>query len=29
MAIQCGASLITCNNADEILAILRKKGYHK
>lgn len=27
--IKCGAPLITCNNPDEILAILRKKGYHK
>lgn len=27
-AIRCGAHLITCNNPDEILAILRKKGYH-
>lgn len=28
-AIECGAVLITCNNADEVLEILRKKGYHK
>ena len=28
-AIAAGATLITCNNPDEILAILRKKGYHK
>jgi glycerophosphoryl diester phosphodiesterase len=28
MAIQNGAVLITCNNPDEILALLRKKGYH-
>ena len=27
--IKCGAPLITCNNPDEILAILRAKGYHK
>ena len=27
-AIKCGATLITCNNPDEILDILRKKGYH-
>ena len=27
-AIAKGAYLITCNNPDEILAILRKKGYH-
>ena len=29
MAIACGATLITCNNPDEILDLLRKKGYHK
>ncbi|MBQ8803897.1 MAG: hypothetical protein IJZ53_09700 [Tyzzerella sp.] len=29
MAIERGAYLITCNNPDEILAWLRKKGYHK
>lgn len=28
-AIQKGAQLITCNNPDKILAILREKGYHK
>lgn len=28
-AIRRGAYLITCNNPDEILAILRKKGLHK
>ena len=28
MAIESGATLITCNNPDEILAILRRKGYH-
>ena len=28
-AIRCGATLITCNNPDEILAILRQKGYHR
>ncbi|MBE6560738.1 MAG: hypothetical protein E7662_06405 [Ruminococcaceae bacterium] len=27
-AIACGATLITCNNPDTILDILRKKGYH-
>ena len=27
-AIECGACLITCNNVDEVLDILRKKGYH-
>ena len=29
MAIERGAYLITCNNPDEILDWLRKKGYHK
>lgn len=29
MAIERGAYLITCNNPDEILEWLRKKGYHK
>ena len=29
MAIECGATLITCNNPGEILALLRAKGYHK
>ena len=29
MAIERGAYLITCNNPDEILGWLRKKGYHK
>lgn len=28
-AIACGAYLITCNNPDEILEFLRKKGCHK
>jgi glycerophosphoryl diester phosphodiesterase len=28
MAIECGATLITCNNPGEILALLRAKGYH-
>ena len=28
-AIKCGATLITCNNPDVILDLLRKKGYHK
>lgn len=28
-AIECGACLITCNNVDEVLEILRKKGKHK
>ena len=27
-AIEAGVVLITCNNGDEILEILRKKGYH-
>lgn len=27
--IACGAVLITCNNVDEVLEILRKKGCHK
>ena len=29
LAVQMGAELITCNNPDEVLAILRKKGLHK
>lgn len=29
LAIPCGVELITCNNPDEILNILRKKGLHK
>ena len=29
MAIDRGARLITCNNPDEVLALLRQKGYHK
>ena len=29
MAIERGAYLITCNNPDEILGWLRKKGYHR
>ena len=28
-AIECGACLITCNNVDEVLEILRKKGKHQ
>ena len=28
-AIENGVMLITCNNPDEVLAILREKGYHK
>ena len=28
-AINCGATLITCNNPDLILDLLRQKGYHK
>jgi glycerophosphoryl diester phosphodiesterase len=28
-AIKNGAELITCNNPDEVLRILREKGYHK
>ena len=27
--IACGVELITCNNPDEVLAILRRKGLHK
>ena len=27
--IACGGTLITCNNPDEILAFLRKRGKHK
>lgn len=29
LAIESGVTLITCNNPDEILEILRKKGLHK
>jgi hypothetical protein len=29
LAVQMGVELITCNNPDEVLAILRKKGLHK
>lgn len=29
LAVQMGAELITCNNPDEVLAILRKKGLHQ
>lgn len=29
LAIQMGAELITCNNPDEVLAILRRKNLHK
>ncbi|MBQ9098261.1 MAG: hypothetical protein IJY50_02400 [Clostridia bacterium] len=28
MAIECGATLITCNNPDVVLDRLRQKGYH-
>ena len=28
-AIECGAELITCNNPDVILKLLRERGYHK
>jgi hypothetical protein len=28
MAIERGAYLITCNNPDVVLDLLRKKGYH-
>lgn len=28
-AIACGVELITCNNVDEVLALLKAKGYHK
>lgn len=28
-AVKMGAELITCNNPDEVLAILRRKGLHK
>lgn len=28
MAIERGAMLITCNNVDEVLALLRERGYH-
>ncbi|MBQ8893861.1 MAG: hypothetical protein IJ043_05570 [Clostridia bacterium] len=27
-AIRCGAVLVTCNNVDEVLALLRERGYH-
>ncbi len=29
LAVKMGAELITCDNPDEVLAILRKKGLHK
>lgn len=29
MAIERGATLITCNNPDVVLALLRQKGYHE
>ena len=29
MAIERGAELITCNNVDEVLELLRERGYHK
>jgi hypothetical protein len=29
LAIEAGCTLITCNNPDEVLRILRAKGYHK
>jgi hypothetical protein len=28
-AIAAGATLITCNNPDVVIDLLRKKGYHK
>ena len=28
LAIERGATLITCNNPDEVLALLRERGYH-
>lgn len=28
MAIERGATLITCNNVDEVLSLLRERGYH-
>ena len=28
MAIKCGAELITCNNPDVILSLLRQRGRH-
>ena len=28
-AIACGVSLITCNNPDVVLELLKKKGYHR
>ena len=29
LAVAYGAELITCNNPDEVLTVLRKKGLHK
>lgn len=29
IAIEMGAELITCNNPDEVLSILRRKGLHE
>lgn len=29
MAIERGATLITCNNVDEVLSLLRQRGYHE
>jgi hypothetical protein len=29
MAIERGATLITCNNPDVVLECLRERGYHK
>ena len=29
MAIERGATLITCNNVDDVLELLRQRGYHK
>jgi hypothetical protein len=29
LAVEMGVELITCNNPDEILRILREKGLHK
>ena len=28
-AIEMGAELITCNNPDVVLQLLRQRGYHK
>ena len=29
LSVGIGAELITCNNPDEVLSILRRKGLHK